>query len=217
MADKLVEAMVHMREKEALDIARYRAEGGEDPLEILNACTLAMEAVGKRFEQGQYFLPELILAGEMLTQISEMLKPKIKGAVISRKQGKVLMGTVEGDIHNIGKDIVSFLLDVNGFEVRDIGIDVAPAIFVKEIKEFQPQVVGLSGLLTLAYEAMRDTVKAMDAAGLRGSVKVMIGGGQMSEQVRQYTGADAFGKDAMEGVGLVKKWLATGGVKHEYS
>jgi methanogenic corrinoid protein MtbC1 len=117
------------------------------------------------------------------------------------------MGTVEGDIHDIGKNIVTFLLDVNGFEVRDIGIDVPPSKFVEEIKDFKPQVVGLSGLLTLAYGSMKKTVQVIEKAGLRDRVKIMIGGGQVNEQTREYVGADAFGKDAMEGVTLAKKWI----------
>ena len=207
MSEKLVDAMSNMREKEALEIVKSSLDGGEDPVNILSACTQAMEAVGKRFEKGEYFLPELMMAGEMLRQISDMVKPMMTGEVTTEKKGKVLMGTVEGDIHDIGKDIVTFLLDVNGFEVRDIGIDVPPARFVEEIKDFQPQVVGMSGLLTLAYDSIKDTVQAIDDAGLRDKVKIMIGGGQMSEKVKEYSGADAYGKDAMEGVTLVKKWV----------
>jgi 5-methyltetrahydrofolate--homocysteine methyltransferase len=180
---------------------------GENPVEILNDCTRAMETVGKRFEAGEYFLPELMMAGEMMNQISEMVKPKLKGQVTSKKRGKVLIGTVEGDVHDIGKGIVSFLLGVNGFEVCDIGVDVPPGKFVEKIKNFKPQVVGLSGLLTLAYDSMKNTVQAIDKASLRNGVKIMIGGGQMGETVREYTGADAFGKDAMEGVTLAKKWI----------
>jgi 5-methyltetrahydrofolate--homocysteine methyltransferase len=211
MSKKLVDAMINMKEKEALEIAKGLVDGNEDPINILNDCTTAMETVGKRFEAGEFFLPELMMAGEMLKQISDMVKPKLQGREVSRKKkGKVLMGTVEGDIHDIGKDIVTFLLDVNGYEVRDIGIDVPPSKFVEEIKDFQPQVVGMSGLLTLAYDSMKNTVKAIEEAGLRDSVKIMIGGGQMSEKVKEYAGADAYGKDAMEGVTLTKKWI--GGV-----
>jgi methanogenic corrinoid protein MtbC1 len=119
------------------------------------------------------------------------------------------LSAIAGDIHDIGKDIVTFLLDVNGFEVRDIGIDVPPSTFVEAIKDFKPQVVGMSGLLTLAYDSMKNAVQAIEEAGLRDSVKIMIGGGQMSETVRKYAGADAFGKDAMEGVNLAKKWIGT--------
>ena len=207
MFEKLVDTISDMREKEALEIAKAMVDGDENPVKILDYCSKAMEKVGRRFEAGEYFLPELMMAGEMLRQISEMVKRKLKGEVTLEKRGKVLMGTVEGDIHDIGKDIVSFLLDVNAFEVRDIGIDVPPGKFVEEIKEFQPQVVGLSGLLTLAYDSMKNTVQPIEEAGLRDSVKIMIGGGQMSEEVREYAGADAFGKDAMEGVTFAKKWI----------
>ena len=210
MFDKLVEVISNMREQEALEITRELLDGGKNPIEILDASSNAMEIVGKRFEAGEYFLPELMMAGEMLKQISEIVKPKIKGNENSNKRGRVLIGTVRGDIHDIGKDIVTFLLEVNGFEVRDIGIDVPPEKFVEEIKDFRPQVVGMSGLLTLAYDAMKDTVRAIEEAGQREGLKIMIGGGQMSEKVREYIGADALGKDAMEGVNLAKKW--TGGL-----
>ncbi len=209
MSQKLVNAMTNMNEKETLEIVRALLADNQDPVQILDDCTKAMETVGKRFEAGEYFLPELMLAGEMMMQISEMVKPKLKGGVASRKQGKVLIGTVEGDVHDIGKNIVSFLLDVNGFEVCDIGIDVPPGKFVEKIKDFKPQVVGLSGLLTLAYDSMKNTVRAIEKAGLRNSLKIMIGGGQIRETVREYAGADAFGKDAMEGVTLAKKWIGT--------
>jgi methanogenic corrinoid protein MtbC1 len=207
MSEKLVGAMTNMRENEAIEIAKSLIDGGEDPLKILDDCSKAMEIVGRRFEAGEYFLPELMMAGEMLRQISEMVKPKMRGERVLQKRGKVLIGTVEGDIHDIGKDIVTFLLSVNGFEVRDIGIDVPPGQFVEAIKDFKPQVVGMSGLLTLAYDSMKNTVQAIEEAGLRDSIKMMIGGGQMTETVREYTGADAFCKDAMEGVSLAKKWI----------
>lgn len=207
MSDELFDAMVNMRESEALEVTRVLTESGIDPLNILDTCTKAMEMVGTRFEQGKYFLPELMLAGEMLKQISERVKPYIKGAVVTEKKGRVLMGTVEGDIHDIGKDMVVFLLDVNGYEVMDIGIDASPEAFVNGIKDFRPQVVGMSGLLTLAYDSMKNTVEAIKEAGLREQVRIMVGGGQVTEKVRDYSGADAFGKDALDGVLLMKKWV----------
>ena len=169
-----------------------------------------MEIVGKCFESGEYFLPQLIMAGEILKQISGLVKPHIKGETHSKNLGRVLMGTVQGDIHNIGKDIVSFMLEVNGFEVKDIGIDVAPEKFVEDIKDFRPQVVGLSGLLTLAFDSMRNTVQAITEAGLREQVKIMIGGGQTSEKIREYSGADGYGEDALIAVRLAKEWVGRG-------
>ena len=207
MAEKLVDAMVNMKEKEAVQIARDMMDGGEDPVKILGACKEAMDTVGKRFEKGEYFLPELVMAGEMLKQISDIVKPKLTGEIETERLGKVIIGTVEGDIHDIGKDIVVFMLDVNGFEVIDLGIDVPVQKFVDAIKDSSAPVVGLSGFLTLAFDSMKATVDAISEAGLRDSVKIMIGGGQIDKEVKKYTGADAFGLDAMEAVKLTKGWI----------
>jgi 5-methyltetrahydrofolate--homocysteine methyltransferase len=196
-----------MQEEEALKLTAELLDGGTDALSVLEACQKAMGMIGKRYEEGIYFLPELILAGEMMNQISELIKPKLSAAAEVARIGKVVIGTVQGDIHDIGKDTVSFMLDVNGFEVRDLGVDVSAQKFVEAIREFQPQVVGLSGFLTLAFDEMKGTVSAISDAGLRDSVKIMIGGGQMDEQVRKYTGADAYGKDAMAAVNLAKGWI----------
>jgi methanogenic corrinoid protein MtbC1 len=207
MSKKLVDAIADMKEQEALKLAKEMVEGGSDPTVILDAGREAMGIVGQRYEEGTYFLPELILAGVMLGQIAEMVKPKLAKGPEVKRHGKVVIGTVKGDIHDIGKDIVVFMLDVNGFEVLDLGIDVPPEKFVDAIKDFQPQVVGLSGFLTLAFESMKDTVEALKKAGLRDKVKIMIGGGQISDEIKKYTGADAYGKDAMAGVSLAKGWV----------
>ena len=209
MTESLIHALVEMQEQEALQKARQLLDEGTDPMKILKACSEAMETVGKRFEANEYFLPQLMLAGEMVTQISEMIKPEMKGeagSAGSDSLGKVLMGTVKGDIHDIGKNIVCFMLEVNGFEVRDIGIDVQPGKFVEAIKEFKPQVVGMSCLLTLGYDSMKETVRAIEDAGLRDEIKIMIGGAQVSEKIREYAGADAHGEDAIAAVRLAKKW-----------
>ncbi len=207
MSEKLVNAMVNMKEKEAVQLAKDMIEGGEDPMKILDACKEAMNTVGKRFEKGEYFLPELIMAGEILNQISDIVKPKLKGEAKTERLGKVIVGTVKGDIHDIGKDIVVFMLDVNGFEVIDLGIDVPVQKFVDSIKETGSKVVGLSGFLTLAYDSMKETVDAIKEAGLRDGIKIMIGGGQIDEKVKSFSGADAFGKDAMDAVKLAKGWI----------
>jgi len=196
-----------MKEEEALKLVREMVEGGSDPMEILEAARQAMDIVGRRYEKGTYFLPELILSGVMLNQIAEIVKPVLAEATGVERHGKVVIGTVEGDIHDIGKNIVSFMLDVNGFDVLDLGVDVPPQKFVEAIGEFQPQVVGLSGFLTLAFDVMKETVEAIKTAGLRDEVKIMIGGGQVNEEIRKYAGADAYGKDAMAGVSLAQKWV----------
>ena len=207
MTEALIQALVDMDEAGALQEAKALLDGGCDPMKILEACTTAMETVGKRFESGEYFLPHLMMAGEMLKQISDTVKPLIKEEKTASEKGKVLIGTVKGDVHDIGKNIVTFLLEANGFEVRDIGIDQPPASFVEAVREFRPAVVGMSGLLTLAFDAMKETVQALQDAGLRDQVKIMIGGGQMSDKVKEYAGADAYGPDAMAGVRLCKQWI----------
>jgi methylmalonyl-CoA mutase cobalamin-binding domain/chain len=207
MTDALIYALVEMQETEALQQAKQLLGSGTDPMDILDACSKAMEKVGQRFEKGEYFLPHLMMAGEMLKQISDTIKPLIKEEKNATNKGRILMGTVKGDIHDIGKNIVTFLLETNGFEVRDIGIDQPPENFVEGIREFQPQVVGLSGLLSLAFDSMKETIQAIKKAGLRKKVKIMIGGGQITEQVKNYTGADAFGPNAIAAVKLTKQWI----------
>jgi len=207
MTESLIHTMVEMQEAEALQRAKQLLDEGTDPLTILKACSTAMETVGKRFESGEYFLPNLMLAGEMLKQISEMIKPLVREEKIEAERGRVLLGTVKGDIHDIGKNIVTFLLETNGFEVRDIGIDQPPEKFVEAIEDFQPRVVGLSGLLTLAFESMKETIQAIEAAGLREEIRIMIGGAQVTEKVKEYTGADAYSPDAVAGLRLTKRWI----------
>ncbi|HOJ44174.1 MAG TPA: cobalamin-dependent protein [Syntrophorhabdaceae bacterium] len=207
MDEDFVNLMADLKEQEVLNLTQKKISSGTDHLEILNSARAAMEIVGKRFEVGEYFLPDLIMAGEILRGVSEIVKPYIKHKTEVQKKGKVIMATVEGDIHDIGKDIVVFMLDVNGYEVYDLGVDVPKEVIVEKIKEVSPQVVGLSGFLTLAFDAMKKTVGEIEKAGLRDAVKIMIGGGQIDERVKEYVGADAYGKDAIAAVNLCKKWI----------
>jgi len=204
MSQELIDAITEMQEEDALKITNQLLDGGIAPMDVLVACKDAMDIIGERFEKGEAFIPELILAGEMMTEITAIIKPRLAGEAEAAKLGKVIIGTVEGDIHDIAKDIVAFMLDINGFEVTDLGVDVPPAKFVDAVKETGAQIVGLSGFLTLAYDPMKVTVTALKEAGL--DVKVMIGGGQIDEQIREYTGADAYGRDAMAAVSLAKEW-----------
>jgi len=208
---QLVEWLADMNEDAALDLAkRMLLEEGAPPLRVLELCRNAMDIVGKRFEEGEYFLPELVLAGEMLDLVGGIAKPLIKTAPGEepKKLGRVLIGTVHGDLHDIGKNIVTFMLDINGFDVKDIGIDVPVKTFIDEIDNYHPDVVALSGFLTLAFDSMKDTVEAINNAGQRDKVRIMIGGGQIDQTVLNYTGADAFGTNAVDAVSLCKRWLA---------
>ena len=210
MAADLASALADLKEAEALKIVKDKLGAGEEPLKILDEARKGMEIVGKRFANSEYFIPDLVYSGEILKAVTELVKPKLTKEAGTKRLGKVVFGTVAGDIHDIGKDIVVFMLDVNGFEVYDLGVDVPAQKFVDKIKESGAPVVGLSGFLTLAFDSMKETIEAMKAAGLRDKVKVMIGGGQITDEVRKYTGADAFGKDAMAGVTMAKKWIGVG-------
>jgi methanogenic corrinoid protein MtbC1 len=211
MSHQLVEAMANMREDEALKIVDELLAQGEDPGKILDLASEAMQVVGTRYQEGTYFLPELIMSGEMLRKIGEVLKPKLAARKSeSKKLGTVVLGTVRGDIHDIGKDIVGFMLEVNGFEVHDLGIDQPEEAFVKAVQEHKPQVLALSGFLSVAFDSMKSTVEEVEKAGLRKDLKIIIGGGQMDDTVRKYTGADAYGDDAMAAVAYAKE---TVGVK----
>lgn len=203
---ELVEAMANMKDKEALQIVNELLEKGEDPNHILDLSSEAMKVVGDRYQEGTYFLPELIMSGEMLREIGQILKPHLAAKQDqSKKLGTVVLGTVRGDIHDIGKDIVGFMLEVNGFEVHDLGIDQPEENFVAAVKEHHPQVLALSGFLSVAFDSMKSTIEQVEAAGLRENLKVIIGGGQMDDTVRKYTGADAYGDDAMAAVAFAKE------------
>jgi 5-methyltetrahydrofolate--homocysteine methyltransferase len=207
MAKDLVKTIADLQEEEALRIVEERLNAGEDALKILSDSRSAMEIVGKRFENKEYFVPDLVYSGEILSEIAELVKPKVTKAAEFERLGKVIIGTVAGDIHDIGKNIVTFMLDINGFEVYDLGVDVPAQKFIDKAEETQAKVIGLSGLLTLAFESMKETIELIRGSGLSDNVKIMIGGGQINDEVRQYTGADAYGADAMSAVSLAKEWI----------
>lgn len=207
----LIKAVSELQEDEAMQLVQQALGEGEDPLSIIADCQEAMKVVGNLYAKGDYFLPELIMSGEVVKNISDVLKPRLQGESIiasgGSRKGAVVIGTVRGDIHNIGKDMVSFMLDINGFEVHDLGVNVPEEKFVQAIKEVNPPVVAMSGLLTAIYDSMQSTVEAIRKAGLRDRVKIMIGGGQIDEIVKNYVGADAYGKDAMSAVLLAEQWM----------
>jgi len=207
MVDSLVKFLSDLQEPEALDFVNKALEKSADPKKILGDVQEAMAIVGKRFASKEYFISDLLFAGEILGQIIQKLEPHLKKTGPVKKRGKVIVGTVAGDIHNIGKDLVVFMLDINGFEVFDLGIDVPAQKFVDKVKETHSTIVALSGFLTLAFDTMKETIDALKKAGLRDKLKIMIGGGQIDEQVKKYTGADAFGKDAWEAVKLANSWI----------
>jgi 5-methyltetrahydrofolate--homocysteine methyltransferase len=207
MSDELAKLLSDLKEPEALDYVEKALAAGDDPMDLLGQATEGMNIVGERFAKEVYFIPDLVFSGEILKGIVKILEPHLKTGAEKDRLGKVIIGTVDGDIHDIGKDLVVFMLDVSGFEVLDLGIDVPVQKFVDAIKESGSTVVGLSGFLTLAFDSMKYTVDAIKEAGLREQVKIMIGGGQIDDQVKSYVGADAYGRDAVEAVKLAQGWI----------
>jgi methanogenic corrinoid protein MtbC1 len=209
MSQELTAAIVGMHEDEALSLVKSMLEGGADPRAVLDEAKDAMSELGRRFEREEAFIPELIMGGEIMKTISEELKPHLAGTGAVEKRGTVVIATVQGDIHDIGKDIVVMMLDINGYEVLDLGVDVPPETVVVAIREHHPEVVGLSGLLTLSFDSMKAAVDAIVAAGLRDQVKIMVGGAPADQQVQDYTGADGWGNDVAVALKLAAEW--TGG------
>ena len=205
MSEKLFDAITSLSKDEALKITDELLQSNVHPEEILNVGRKAMQVIGDHFESGEYFLPELMVSGDILAGIADKVKPFLQGEENAEKIGKVVFGTVAGDIHDIAKDIVVFMLETNGFEVIDLGVDVPAEKFVEAAQEHQAKIVGLSGFLTLAIEPMRDTISALKQAGLT-DVKVMIGGGPINELVCADTGADAWGANAVDAVSIAKEW-----------
>jgi methanogenic corrinoid protein MtbC1 len=204
----LIAAISDLQEETALALVRQGLAAGDNPLLIIEACQEGMRQVGLRYERHEYYLAGLIMAGEIFSQVMELLRPVVERQVSGRASGCILLGTVKGDIHDLGKNIVNMLLSCHHFAVHDLGVDVSPTTFVEQADELQPDVVGLSGLLTSAYDAMRETVGLLRAQGYAGPI--IIGGGQISQEVCQYVGADYWTTDGVVGVELCKELVWAG-------
>jgi len=173
---------------------------------VVGACQQGMSIVGDFFEKKEYYVGDLIFAGELLNRAIDILKPVI-GGENSSKIGRIVVGTVQGDMHDIGKNIFASMVEAAGFEVYDLGIDVSPAAFVEKVKEVKPEILGLSGVLTLAIDSMKAIVKELEEAGMRDQVKVIIGGNPVTEEACKQIGADTFTTNAAEGVKICQKWV----------
>ncbi|GAB4269779.1 MAG: cobalamin-dependent protein [Thermincola ferriacetica] len=207
--EKLTQAVGELDEEKVLAILKEFVgtnPSGEEANKVVNACQQGMAIVGDLFEKGEYFVGDLIFAGELLTAAIDTLKP-VLGGESNTKIGKIVLGTVEGDLHDIGKNIFASMAEAAGFEVYDLGIDVPAGKFVEKIKEIKPQILGMSGVLTLALDSMKNTVDALREAGLRDEVKIIIGGNPVTEDACKQIGADAFTTNAAEGVKICQGWV----------
>ena len=188
-------------------LAELAAADGDGAAEALAACQAGMDIVGERYESGEYFVAELIFAGDLMSEVAALLRPYLADTQDSAL-GKVVLCTAQGDIHDIGKNIVHALLDSAGIEVIDLGVDVSPERIIETIRTSQAGVLAMSGLLTLAVSAMQETVSSLSSAGLREGVKVIIGGAAATAEYCDFVGADAWSTNAAEGVGICRQWLA---------
>lgn len=181
-------------------------EVGISPMGIIKEISKGMEVVGKKYETGEYVVPELVVAGETMKEALKTLEPHLKGAEI-KKIGKVVLGTVEGELHDLGKNIVATLLTGAGFEVIDLGIDVSAENFLDEVRTHNPDILGLSAFSTTTMSEIEDVIKALEKAGIRDKTKIIIGGASITEEYARKVGADAYAPDAVKGLALCKKWM----------
>ncbi|MBI5952846.1 MAG: cobalamin B12-binding domain-containing protein [Chloroflexi bacterium] len=207
---RLIHLLADLEEDAVLKLVEERLAVGHDPLKILEDCNEGMRLVGQRYERGEYYIAGLIMSGEIFREVVEIIQPLMVKKTDEKSSGLILVGTVSGDIHDIGKNMVGMLLSCYGFTVIDLGVDVPPAEFAAKAVELKPDIVGLSGLITASFEMMKKTISALRAeAGTHNlSFPILIGGGMIDEQVCRYVGADYWLKDAMAGVRLCQNLLA---------
>lgn len=207
LSSELIRSVADLQDQNVLEIVRQRIERGDEPMDIVEDCRQGMILVGKRYEQRQYYLAGLILAGEILREVMEIVQPLTEKKYFGKSEGDILIGTVEGDIHDAGKELFQMLLTVHGFTVHDLGVDVPPAVFAAKAREIRPAAIGLSCLLVSAYESMKNTVDLLNTDAELASIPVVIGG-QVSEDVCKYVGADHWSMDAMDGVRWCQQQVA---------
>lgn len=200
----LFEFLVDLKEEKVKEILNEKIRSSISAESILDELQSGLVEIGNRFEKEEYFVPDLIYAGEIMKDCMRLLEPILKKTSFTTK-GKVIIGTVFGDVHDLGKDVVVTMLRGSGFEVIDLGVNVPPKRFVESIKENNVKVVGMSALLTISFDYISNTVKAIENAGLRDKIFIMVGGGAVTELVCEKTGCDFYGKDALAGVKIASK------------
>ena len=209
MDKELFDSFVDLQEDKVLNIVKEKIESGEDAFSIAETCKNALIKIGDLFSRKEYFLSELVMSGEIFREVMEMLEPKLVGDENEGKKiGKIVIGTVKGDIHDLGKNIMIGTLKGNGFEVYDLGVDVPPEKFVENVREIEPDILGMSCIISVGWDSLKETVDALKRAGLRDKVKIILGGGGVDEEVAKFAGADAVVKDAIEGVEQCKRWVS---------
>jgi methylmalonyl-CoA mutase cobalamin-binding domain/chain len=208
--NKLALLVANLEEDTVLELVQQRLDAGDNPLQIIDECNEGLREVGQRYEKGEYFIAGLIMSGEIFREVVELVHPLLEKQVSGNSSGRVLVGTVSGDIHDLGKNMFGMLLSCHGFDVVDLGVDVPPAEFAAKVIETKPDFVGLSGLITASYEKMKETVAMLRSESRKHNLSfpIIIGGGFIDDQICQYVEADYWMPDAMAGVRLCEKLLS---------
>jgi methanogenic corrinoid protein MtbC1 len=207
---RLIQALLELEEDQALGLVKARLEGGENPLTIIQEAQKGLHLVGERYEQGQYYVMGMMMAGEIFREVMELIQPYLEVQFTSGEEGTILLGTVKGDIHDIGKNIFSLMLRSLGFNVEDLGVEVTPTHFVEAALRLKPDIIALSGLLTASYDTMKSTVQELRQVSdpQIAATPFIIGGGTVNAMVCAYIGADYWASDAMVGVQLCQQIIA---------
>jgi methylmalonyl-CoA mutase cobalamin-binding domain/chain len=201
----IYEALVNLNEKKVIKLVEESLDSGVFAGDIIKELQVALTEIGNRYEREEYFVPELIYSGEIMKGAMKIITPRMRSEEKAPTKGKVVIGTVSGDIHDIGKDLVVMVLRNAGFEVIDLGVDVAPQKFIETIENSNAKVLGMSCLLTTSFKSISGTVKEIEKAGIRDKVTIIIGGSPITELVKNNTGCDYYGKNAVEGLKLIKE------------
>jgi len=202
--NSIKESLINLDLDRTIDFVKKAIEYGVKPLDIINSMADGMKVVGDMYERGDYFVADLIVASEIFKEVMDILEPLIMREKL-KPIGRVVIGTVEGDIHDIGKNLVATMLRANGFEVIDLGVDVSPQKFVEAVKQYKPDIVGMSALLTSTMINMKKVIEALVKEGLRDKVKVIVGGAPLTEKFAKEIGADAYGENAVIAVDICRK------------
>jgi len=209
--EELLQAIAELEEEKSYTLVKKVLDEGVNPKEIIDILRKGVEIVGERFNNKEYFLTELVMAGEIFQQSAKILETAMKEeSETMERLGVVVIGTVKGDVHDIGKNIFVTLLQAAGFEVHDLGVDIAAEKFINKVKETKANIVAYSGLLTVALDSMKETTEALKSAGLREDIKIIIGGLPVDEMWMKEAGADAYTDNAFNGVKIVTNWLKEG-------
>ena len=200
MDEELSLKVVGLKREEVIELVRAKLDSGQDPIKILDECRKGMTIVGERFQAGDYYLAELMLSAEVFKSAVAILDPYLVDARSDGTAGSIVLGTPKGDIHDLGKNILATLLKAHGFEVHDMGVDVPPNTMLEAVMEKQPDFVGFSALITVAFDSMKETTDLFAKEGIRNRFKLMVGGGVTNADVKEYIGADFQTTDATEGV-----------------